>query len=72
YVRPELVVKIEKIIVETVYQNKIADKERKLMVGLESTIVAVNPNIESTIYIDMVAYVKHLVSVHVYQFLVAI
>ena len=30
YVRPELVDKIEKIIVETGYQNKIADKERKL------------------------------------------
>lgn len=29
YVRPELVDKIEKIIVETGYQNKIADKERK-------------------------------------------
>ena len=58
YVRPELVDKIEKIIVETGYQNKIADKERKLLVGRESTIVAVIPNIESTIYRDMVAYVK--------------
>lgn len=47
YVRPELVDKIEKIIVETGYQNKIADKERKLLVGRESTIVAVIPNIES-------------------------
>lgn len=28
YVRPELVDKIEKIIVETGYQNKIADKEK--------------------------------------------
>ena len=44
YVRPELVDKIEKIIVETGYQNKIADKERKLLVGRESTIVAVIPN----------------------------
>ena len=61
YVRPELVDKIEKIIVETGYQNKIADKERKLLVGRESTIVAVIPNIESTIYRDMVAYVKRLV-----------
>ena len=72
YVRPELVDKIEKIIVETGYQNKIADKERKLLVGRESTIVAVIPNIESTIYRDMVAYVKQLVSVQGYQFLVAI
>lgn len=54
YVRPELVDKIEKIIVETGYQNKIADKERKLLVGRESTIVAVIPNIESTIYRDSV------------------
>ena len=72
YVRPELVDKIEKIIVETGYQNKIADKERKLLVGRESTIVAVIPNIESTIYRDMVAYVEQLVSVQGYQFLVAI
>ena len=72
YVSPELVDKIEKIIVETGYQNKIADKERKLLVGRESTIVAVIPNIESTIYRDMVAYVKQLVSVQGYQFLVAI
>ena len=72
YVRPELVDKIEKIIVETGYQAKIADKERKLLVGRESTIVAVIPNIESTIYRDMVAYVKQLVSVQGYQFLVAI
>ena len=72
YVRPELVDKIEKIIVETGYQNKIADKERKLLVGRESTIVAVIPNIESTIYRDVVAYVKQLVSVQGYQFLVAI
>ena len=72
YVRPELVDKIEKIIVETGYQNKIADKERKLLVGRESTIVAVIPNIENTIYRDMVAYVKQLVSVQGYQFLVAI
>lgn len=72
YVSPELVDKIEKIIVETGYQNKIADKERKLLVGRESTIVAVIPNIESTIYRDMVAYVEQLVSVQGYQFLVAI
>ena len=72
YVRPELVDKIEKIIVETGYQNKIADKERKLLVGRESTIVAVIPNIESTIYRDMVAYVEQLVSAQGYQFLVAI
>lgn len=72
YVRPELVDKIEKIIVETGYQAKIADKERKLLVGRESTIVAVIPNIESTIYRDMVAYMKQIVSVQGYQFLVAI
>ena len=72
YVRPELVDKIEKIIVETGYQNKIADKERKLLVGRESTIVALIPNIDSTIYRDMVAYMKQLVGAQGYQFLVAI
>ena len=53
---PDLVEKIENIIIETGYQKKIEEKERRLKVGRQSEIVAVIPNVESTIYRDMVGY----------------
>lgn len=72
YVRPELVEKIEKIIRESGYQEKIAKKERKLRVGRQSVIAAVIPSVESTIYWEMVMYLKQLVSMQGYQFYIAV
>lgn len=72
YVRPELVDKIEQIMKETGYQEKIAEKEKKLKVGRQSIIVAVFPNIESTIYRDMVEYLKEQITAQGYQFFVTI
>ena len=72
YVSPDLVEKIENIIIETGYQKKIEEKERRLKVGRQSEIVAVIPNVESTIYRDMVGYLKKYVSIQGYQFYIAI
>lgn len=72
YVSPDLVEKIENIIIETGYHKKIEEKERRLKVGRQSEIVAVIPNVESTIYRDMVGYLKKYVSIQGYQFYIAI
>ena len=72
YVSPDLVDKIETLIRETGYQKKIEEKERHLKVGRQSEIVAVIPNIESTIYRDMVIHLKRFVSIQGYQFYIAI
>lgn len=72
YVSPELVDKIEKIMQETGYREKVAEKERKLKVGRASTIVAILPNIESTIYRDMVSCLKKQITEQGYQFFVTI
>ena len=72
YVSPDLVKKIENIIIETGYHKKIEEKERRLKVGRQSEIVAVIPNVESTIYRDMVGYLKKYVSIQGYQFYIAI
>lgn len=69
YVSPDLVEKIENIIIETGYHKKIEEKERRLKVGRQSEIVAVIPNVESTIYRDMVGYLKKYVSIQGYQFI---
>ncbi len=50
YVSPELVEKVEKIIEETGYSNKIAEKVTKFRVGKLSEIALVIPNITSTVY----------------------
>ena len=52
--------------------KKIEEKERRLKVGRQSEIVAVIPNVESTIYRDMVGYLKKYVSIQGYQFYIAI
>lgn len=55
YVSPDLVEKIENIIIETGYHKKIEEKERRLKVGRQSEIVAVIPNVE----IDVKIIVDH-------------
>lgn len=72
YVRPELVTKIEKIIEETGYAQKLANKERKLKTGKESMIVAIFPSVSSTIYRDMVTYLRDLITVQGYRFYISI
>ena len=54
------------------HHKKIEEKERRLKVGRQSEIVAVIPNVESTIYRDMVVYLKKYVSIQGYQFYIAI
>ena len=50
YVSPELVDKIEAIIEESGYSEKIKKKVRKIRSGRSSQIVAVFPNIKSALY----------------------
>lgn len=72
YVSPELIEKVEQIIRETGYIEKVAEKERKLKVGRSSVIVGIFPNIVSTVYWNMAAIMKKLVQEQGYQFMVVI
>ena len=72
YVSPELEEKVLRIMRETGYVNKLVEKERKLKVGRESEIIAVLPNVNSTIYRDMVSHLRKLITEQGYQFYVAI
>lgn len=72
YVSPELVRKIERIIEETGYSEKLVNKERKLKVGKASMIVAIFPNISSTIYRDMVTYLRQIITAQGYRFYVTV
>ena len=62
YVSPELEEKVLRIMRETGYVNKLVEKERKLKVGRESEIIAVLPNVNSTIYRDMVSHLRKLIT----------
>ena len=72
YVSPELEEKVLRIMKETGYVNKLVEKERKLKVGRESEIIAILPNVNSTIYRDMVSHLRKLITEQGYQFYVAI
>ncbi len=72
YVSPELEEKVLRIMRETGYVNKLVEKERKLKAGRESEIIAVLPNVNSTIYRDMVSHLRKLITEQGYQFYVAI
>lgn len=72
YVSPELIEKVKKILVETGYIEKLADKEKRLKVGRNSQIVCIVPNIASALYRDMVSSLKKRVSDQGYQFYCAI
>lgn len=72
YVSPDLEEKVKRIMQETGYVNKVMEKERKLKVGRGSEIIAVLPNVNSTIYRDMVYYLRELVTAQGYQFYVAV
>lgn len=72
YVSPELIEKVERVLKETGYVEKIAGKEKRLKVGRKSLVVCVVPNIASAIYRDMVSCLKKKVSEQGYQFYCAI
>lgn len=72
YVSPELVEKVERCMRETGYSEKVEKKEKKKKKGKDSRIVAVIPNVEGTLYRDMVTCLKEITSSQGYQFMVAI
>ena len=51
YVSPDLVERVEKIIIETGYYTKLTDKSYQLRVGKLSEIAYVFPTMQSTIYV---------------------
>lgn len=72
YVSPALVEKIEGIMRESGYMEKVQEKERKLKAGRDSAIVGVFPNIVSAIYHNMATTLKKLVTEQGYQFWIVI
>lgn len=72
YVSPELIEKVNRILEETGYSEKVAEKEKRLKVGRKSRVVCVVPNIASALYRDMVSSLKNKVSEQGYQFYCAI
>lgn len=68
YVSPELIDRVEEILRETGYIDKVAAKKKKLKVGHKSVVVCVVPNIESAIYRDMVSSLRKRASEEGYQF----
>lgn len=72
YVSPELVEKIEAIIEESGYSEKIKKKVQKIRSGRSSQIVAVFPNIKSALYCELCNLLQSYVISQGYQFYVAI
>ena len=72
YVSPELVEKVEKIMIETGYINKVSEKAKKLREGHASIIVAIVPNVKSAIYRDLVSYLQEQIVAQGYRFFVII
>ena len=61
YVRPELVERVERIVRETGYIEKVSEKEKRLRVGKGSVIMGLFPNLESDLYRDLTLEIrKHL------------
>lgn len=72
YVSPELAERVEGIVREAGYIDKVAEKEKKFKVGRSSTIAGVFPNILSTVYWNMAETLKKLVREKGYQFMIFI
>ena len=72
YVSPELVDKIEAIIEESGYSEKIKKKVRKIRSGRSSQIVAVFPNIKSALYCDLCNQLQSYATSQGYQFYTAV
>lgn len=72
YVSPELVKKIETIIEESGYSEKLKNKAKKIRSGGHSQIVAVFPNLRSALYRNLCNHLEALVTSQGYQFYVAL
>ena len=72
YVSPELVDKIEAIIEESGYSEKIKKKVQKIRSGRSSQIVAVLPNIKSALYCDLCNQLQAYATSQGYQFYTAV
>ena len=72
YVSPELVDKIEAIIEESGYSEKIKKKVQKIRSGRSSQIVAVLPNIKSALYCDLCNQLQAYATSQRYQFYTAV
>ncbi|MDD2458576.1 MAG: LacI family DNA-binding transcriptional regulator [Eubacteriales bacterium] len=53
YVSPELTARIEAIIEQSGYIDKLANKKKKLKIGKQSEIAFIVPNLDSTIYAQL-------------------
>lgn len=62
YVSPELCKKVEELIVETGYINKINDKEMKMLVGKKSIIGIIVPALVSSIYSNFIEDLREIFS----------
>ena len=63
-----MIEKVESVLRETGYIDKVAEKKKKLKVGRKSVIVCVVPNVESAVYRDMVSFLRERASREGYQF----
>ena len=62
YVRPELVERIENIVRETGYIEKVEEKEKRLRVGKGSVIMGLFPNLDSDISRDLTREIRKRVA----------
>ena len=72
YVSPELVNKIEAIIEESGYSEKIKKKVQKIRSGRNSQIVAVFPNIKSALYRELCELLQAYATNQGYQFYISV
>lgn len=72
YVSPELVGRIEHIIEETGYGEKLADREHKLKTGRKSTVYGIFPNLDSALYRDMISCLKKHLAKQGYQLYIVV
>ena len=62
YVSPELVQKVEQIIHESGYENKLSNKMNPFKVGKLSEIALVLPNVGSTVYSQLSTVISHVLA----------
>ncbi len=70
YVSPEVAGRVEQVIRETGYIEKLSAKEKKLQTEGFYTIAAMFPNVTSGIYREMITSLKKLITARGYQFVV--
>ncbi|MFV0528014.1 MAG: LacI family DNA-binding transcriptional regulator [Lachnospiraceae bacterium] len=68
YVKPELAARVEQAMEESGYIEKVTARERGLKTGKKSVIMAVFPDIESSVYRNQATHLKKFISDQGYQF----